>query len=79
MAFSENKENIVIGYKQVLKAAKSGICEKIFIADDCSPKMSEAVLAVSGGAAVVRVPSMRELGRECGIDVSASCAAIIRL
>ena len=79
MDFSSDRENIVIGYKQVLKAAKSGICEKIVIAEDCSPKMSESILAVSGNARIDHVPSMRELGRKCGIDVSASCAAIIRV
>ena len=78
MAFQDGK-NTVIGYKQVLKAAKSGLCEVIFIADDCSPKMSDAILAAAGNTSVRHVPSMRELGKECGIDVSASCAAIIRL
>ena len=79
MVSLDSDERIVIGYKQVLKAAKNSLCEKIFIADDCSPSMSNAILAVSGNTSVVRVPSMRELGKECGIDVSASCAAIIRL
>lgn len=76
---SPDGKNIVIGYKQVIKAAKSGICEKIFIAEDCSQKMSDAVLDLAGGAEIVRVPSMRELGKSCGIDVSASCAALIRV
>ena len=79
MISPENKENIVIGYKQVLKALRNGICEKIFIAEDCSPSMSDNILALSESVTIVRVPSMRELGKECGIDVSASCAAIIRL
>lgn len=73
------KERIVIGYKQVLKAEKSGICKKIFIACDCSSNMSETILKEANGISVEKVPSMRELGRECGIDVPASCAAIVRL
>ena len=79
MIFPEKKENIVIGYKQVLKALKNGLCEKVFIAEDCSPAMSDSILAILGNTPVVRVSTMRELGKECGIDVSASCAAIIRL
>lgn len=74
-----SEERIVIGYKQVLKAEKSGICKKIFVADDCSPNMSDAILKEAGGVPTENVPSMRELGRECGIDVPASCAAIVRL
>lgn len=72
-------ERIVIGYKQVLKAEKSGICRKIYIAGDCSSQMSETVLGEAKGVPVETISSMRELGRECGIDVPASCAAIIKL
>lgn len=74
-----SEERIVIGYKQVLKAEKNGVCRKIFVAGDCSPSMSDTILKEAGGVPVENVPSMRELGRECGIDVPASCAAIIRL
>jgi len=79
MISQDNKENVVIGYKQVLKAAKSGLCEKIFIAEDCSEKMSGAILEAAKGAQIEYVASMRELGKSCGIDVSASCAAVIRI
>ena len=79
MISPESKENVVIGYKQVLKAAKSGLCEKIFLASDCRENMSAAILEAAGGAQIIRVPSMRELGKSCGIDVSASCAAVIRI
>ena len=79
MTSHDGKENVVIGYKQVLKAAKSGLCEKIFLASDCSEKMSAAILEAAAGVQVVQVPSMRELGKSCGIDVSASCAAVIRI
>ena len=74
-----SEERLVIGYKQVLKSVKSGACKKIFIAVDCSSDMSETVLGEAKGIPTENVPSMRELGRECGIDVPASCAAIVRL
>lgn len=79
MISAENSKSVVIGYKQVLKAAKSGLCEKIFLASDCSEKMSAAVLEAAKGAQIEYVASMRELGKSCGIDVSASCAAVIRV
>jgi large subunit ribosomal protein L7A len=79
MVSPSSNEKIVIGYKQVLKAVKNNLCKRIFIAEDCSPSMSDAILSVSCNIPIDRVPSMRELGKECGIDVSASCAAIIRL
>ncbi len=79
MISPENKENVVIGYKQVMKAAKSGLCEKIFLASDCSEKISADILRAAGGVQVIRAASMRELGKSCGIDVSASCAAVIRI
>ena len=74
-----SEERVVIGYKQVLKSLKSGICKRIFIADDCSQHMMDTILENLGEIPLQKVPSMRELGRECGIDVSASCAAIVRL
>ena len=79
MVSLSSNEKIVIGYKQVLKAVKNSLCKKIFIAEDCSPVMSDTILALAENVPIVRVPSMRELGKECGIDVSASCAAIVRL
>lgn len=74
-----SEERIVIGYKQVLKSIKSGICKRIFIADDCSQHMTETILNEANGIPIENAPSMRELGLECGIDVAASCAAIVRL
>ncbi|MBR4173099.1 MAG: ribosomal L7Ae/L30e/S12e/Gadd45 family protein [Clostridia bacterium] len=74
-----SEERIVIGYKQVLKAVKSGICKKIFVAEDCSEDMAETILEEASAIPTERFSSMRDLGRECGIDVPASCAAIVRL
>ena len=73
------EERIVIGYKQVLKAEKSGICKRIFLADDCSEHMSDTIIGEANGIPIEHIPSMRELGASCGIDVPASCCAIVRL
>lgn len=75
----EDKKNLVVGFKQVLKAKKAGVCAKIFVAVDSSPAMLNSLTSDLNGAEIVRVPSMRELGEACGIDVPSSCAAVIRL
>ncbi len=79
MISSEDKKRLTVGYKQVCKAIKSGSCEKIFLAEDCSSNMSDNIRVAAGGIEIVNIPTMRELGDICEIDVPASCAALIRL
>ena len=79
MISREERKFFVVGYKQVLKSLEKGVCEKIFIAEDCSPSMLDALVGAAGSVPVSKIPTMRELGREYGIDVPASCAAKIRL
>ncbi|MDD6214089.1 MAG: ribosomal L7Ae/L30e/S12e/Gadd45 family protein [Firmicutes bacterium] len=76
MISSEEKANLIVGYKQVCKSIKNKTCKKIFIADDCSANMFENIAALSDGIEVVHIDTMRALGELCGIDVSASCAAV---
>lgn len=76
---AEEREHLIVGFKQVLKAKNNGSCSKIFLAMDASSSIIDALSQNSNGISVVEVPTMRELGNACEIDVSASCAAIIRL
>jgi len=76
MILAEEKALLVVGLKQVTKAITAKNCKKIFLAEDCSSNISDKILAISAGIELVRVPTMRELGTMCEIDVSASCAAI---
>ncbi|MDD6735777.1 MAG: ribosomal L7Ae/L30e/S12e/Gadd45 family protein [Clostridiales bacterium] len=79
MITDAEKKHIVVGYKQVLKAVKNNTCIKLFIAEDCSDGISSSLREASAGIETVIVPTMRELGAECGIDVPSSCAAVIGL
>lgn len=79
MITPEDKNNLVVGYKQVLKAIKSGTCTKIYLAEDCSSNISDNLRTLLGAIEVITVPTMRELGNMCEIDVPASCAAVISL
>lgn len=79
MISASDKEHLVVGYKQVLKALKNKTCSKLFIALDCSPNIRDSLSAEASGIETVTVDTMHELGSMCGIDVSSSCAAVIRL
>ena len=76
MILAEDKARLVVGLKQVTKAVTAKNCKRIYLAEDCTSNISDKITAISAGIEVVTVPTMRELGTMCGIDVSASCAAI---
>lgn len=65
----------IVGMKQVLRALEADE-----VAADAETRIRERVEAACAAHAVeVRhVPSMRELGRMCGIDVGAACAGEMR-
>ena len=76
MILAEEKALLVVGLKQVTKAIKNNNCKKIFLADDCTINISDNIISIANGIEIVTVPTMRELGTLCEIDVPASCAAI---
>lgn len=76
MITPEERDNLIVGYKQVLKALSAKTCKKLFLAEDCSSNISDSLTAAAGNIEIVSVPTMRELGSLCGIDVPSSCAAI---
>ena len=77
--FSESKKNFKIGKKEVLKLLAVGGAKKVLIAGDCEERIASAVKAAAEarGVAVEYEETMRTLGKRCGIDVGASCAAEI--
>ena len=76
---AEEKSNLIVGYKQVLRALLAKSCKKLFIAEDCSLNIFDSLKNAAGDTEVVLVPTMRELGAMCEIDVPSSCAAILGL
>lgn len=76
MITAEEKAGLVVGFKQVKKAILSGKCKKIFLAEDANPTIINEIKSIAQNIETVFVPTMRELGTLCEIDVCASCACI---
>ncbi len=69
----------VVGAKQVRRAVENGTARRVFLAADADPRITEPLLQLCAGKGVETetVPNMRELGKACGISVSAAVAAIL--
>ena len=80
MISEADKAKLAVGFKQVVRAVKEDKAAKIFLAEDCESKISVPVeqAASEKGVQLFYVPTMRELGELCGIDVSSSCAVVIK-
>ena len=74
------KARLHVGYKQAVRALAESNAEKIFIAEDCDDKMKNdlASLANEKNTPVTYVPTMKELGSMCEIEVGASCATVLK-
>lgn len=79
MITQEDKSNLIVGYKQVLRALNAKSCKKLFLAEDCSQNIFDTLKNAAGDTDTITVATMRELGNMCGIDGPASCAAILGL
>lgn len=69
----------VIGTKQVKKAINKGIAQKVFIALDAEPHISEPIkdLCRQNQIEVIMVENMETLGKACGIEVGSATVALI--
>ena len=69
----------VVGAKQVKRAIEAGTARKVFLAGDADTRVTEPVAALceERGVAVEIVPSMRDIGKTCGIAVGAAVAALV--
>ncbi|MBQ8161796.1 MAG: ribosomal L7Ae/L30e/S12e/Gadd45 family protein [Clostridia bacterium] len=75
-----NAREKVVGTKQVLRAIKGGRLSRVYLANDADTFMFQNVIRAAEAAAVpvVRVPSMKELGEACGVEVAAVTAGILQ-
>ena len=66
----------IVGANQVRKALQKGMRGTFLFALDADPALTEPLLnlAQSSGNAAEEIPTMRELGRLCGLEVGASVA-----
>lgn len=70
----------IVGAKQTLKAIKSGIAEKVYIAEDADVRVTVPIAEAckDNSVEIVRVETMKELGLLCSIDVGAAAACITK-
>jgi len=70
----------VIGTKQTTKALQKDEVSALYVAKDAESRIVEPLenLAREKGVQVVRVPSMKELGKAFGIEVGAAVAALLK-
>ena len=80
MTENETKRSCLVGAKQVRRALRDGVAEKILFARDADPALIEPLLDACKDQNVPAEPvrSMRELGHLCGIETKAAIAAYVR-
>ncbi len=80
MISDAEKERLIVGFKQALRAVKENRAAKIFLANDCESRISAPLeqAASAGETDIFYIDTMKELGAMCGIDVGASCAVVLK-
>lgn len=75
-----DKAKLRVGYKQAMRALNESKAEKIFLADDCDGHIKDGIEKLAGekNTPVFYVPTMKELGAMCSIEVGSSCAAVLK-
>ncbi|PTW00472.1 large subunit ribosomal protein L7A [Halanaerobium saccharolyticum] len=80
MLSETSTDELLVGSKQTLKAIAGNQVKKIFLAKDIDQPLKKEILeAVNNNNIPFEiVESKNELGRICGIDVSAASAALLK-
>lgn len=80
MISDSEKSRMQIGFKQAVRAFAEDKVSKVFLSGDCDEKISAPIekTASEKGAEIFYIPTMKELGDLCGIEVGASCAVILK-
>lgn len=80
MISGSDKEYLMVGYKQTLRAITEGKADRAYLAESCDDKIRLTIeeAANNNSISLMYIKSMRELGAMCGIEVGASCAVILK-
>lgn len=72
-------KRLVVGAKQLRKALQSGRAVLVYLAEDADPAITSPIEAQceENKVSCAWIPTMRELGRACGIEVGAAAAAAV--
>ncbi|MDU6879114.1 ribosomal L7Ae/L30e/S12e/Gadd45 family protein [Clostridium tepidum] len=74
------KGNKVVGVKQTVKALKNNTVKTLYVSKDADESLIKPLieLAEENSIDIIKIDTMKELGRLCGIDVSAATAALLK-
>lgn len=69
----------VTGVKQSTKSLKNGLGKTLYVARDAEEELTRPVIDLANllGVEIVYVKTMRDLGKLCGIEVSAAVALLL--
>lgn len=72
-------EKVVVGAKQLRKALNRGIAQRVYLARNADPAITEplAALCKANRVTCTWVKTMTDLGQACGIEVGAAAAAVV--
>ncbi|ENK1245176.1 ribosomal L7Ae/L30e/S12e/Gadd45 family protein [Clostridium sp. FAM 1755] len=80
MMIDRLKGNKVVGVKQTVKALKNNTVKTLYVSKDADESLIKPLieLAEENSIDIIKVDTMKDLGRLCGIDVSAAIAALLK-
>ncbi|NLY66904.1 MAG: 50S ribosomal protein L7ae-like protein [Tissierellia bacterium] len=80
MTASLSAEKRVVGTNQVKRALQKDKVKKVFIAKDAEKRIVKDIIDMCNekGIEIVYVETMKKLGKQCNIDVSAASAALLK-
>ncbi len=71
-----NRENMIVGARQSMKALKNGKVSEVYMAEDSDEFIKKDFVreCSARNINIVRYETMAELGRDCGIEIGAAVA-----
>ena len=74
------RDKLIVGAKQIRKGLNAGRIDRVYLAKNADPAITGPIEArcQKSGIEYTWVKSMQDLGRACGIEVSAATAAVVK-
>ncbi|TGE33150.1 ribosomal L7Ae/L30e/S12e/Gadd45 family protein [Desulfosporosinus sp. Sb-LF] len=68
-----------VGFKQTQRALEKGLVRRVYMANDAETHIVRPIResCISHQVECIEVPTMKELGKACGIEVGTAVAAIL--